>query len=123
MGLPTYAYTYDEYNTRSNQQAQEQRLQRLETQQRQQNRALNDNRSIYVDPLAGAQSNLADLSYSLGTLIKRKNKNKKLKIYIKSCNDPLLSALEPEDALEIIMKKGIKCSGEPNKVSKNWKKR
>lgn len=81
-------------------------------------------RYILLDSRMGGVTGIGDsgktLGEGLGTFFRVTMKNKKLKNYIKTCNDPLLDALEPEEAMKLIIQKGIKCSGKQstNKAGK-----
>lgn len=76
------------------------------------------------DALPGAAGNIG---YGLGVGISRLshgvkswNVNRKLRKYIKSCNEPSLELLPPEEAMKIITKRGLVCKAkEELKSSKN----
>lgn len=66
---------------------------------------------IYVEPNRELIQSSSNLGSALGSAIHKWRRNKKLRKYIESCNDPLLNSLPPEDAMKVILDRGIKCSG------------
>ncbi len=72
-------------------------------------------RYILLDSKGGAhgpsEESFGVLGEGLGAFFRVGRKNRKLRDYIKTCNDPLLNALEPEEAMKLIVEKGIKCPG------------
>ena len=68
------------------------------------------------DALPGAAAGLGN---GLGNLIRGGidwAHSRKIKKFIKSCNNKALEALPPEDAMRLIIEKGIKCDGNQKKI-------
>ena len=79
------------------------------------------------DDAYGNSEAWSNIGYALGTGLARLghgtknwNTNRKLRRYIKSCNEPSLELLPPEEAMKIITKRGLVCkTKEETRVNKN----